>query len=188
VAPDRRTRRAEGPRAWDKPRAEGSGAWQEPRAEGPRPSHEPRAEGSGAWRQRLAARLGVWRSLLIYRAIPWRGAQLRRFYRRFVPPGGLAFDIGAHVGNRVDAFRALGARVVALEPQPAFTRLLQRRFGADPRVTLCDEAAGRAPGKRRCWPARARRRCRRCRPTSCAAPAPRLRSEAFAGPRARAWR
>lgn len=102
---------------------------------------------SSAWRDRLAERLGVWRSLLIYRAIPWRGAQLRRFYRRFVPPGALAFDIGAHAGNRVQAFRALGARVVALEPQPAFARLLRRRFGTDPGVTLCEQAAGRAPGE-----------------------------------------
>jgi FkbM family methyltransferase len=92
-------------------------------------------------------RLGLLRSLLIYRAIPWRSAQLRRFYRRFVPPGGLAFDIGAHVGNRVSAFRALGARVVAVEPQPDFVRLLQRRFGGDPNVTVLAHALGRAEGK-----------------------------------------
>jgi FkbM family methyltransferase len=92
-------------------------------------------------------RLGVLRSLLIYGAIPWRGAQLRRFYRRFVPPGGLAFDIGAHVGNRVAAFRALGARVVAVEPQPDFVRLLQRRFGDGPPVTILDCALGREQGE-----------------------------------------
>jgi hypothetical protein len=73
-------------------------------------------------------RLGFIRSLLVYHGIPWRGWQLRRFYRRFVPAGGLAFDIGAHTGNRVDAFRSHSARVVALEPQPDFVRWLQRRF------------------------------------------------------------
>jgi FkbM family methyltransferase len=99
------------------------------------------------WRDRLERRVGLLRSLLIYRAIPWRGAQLRRFYRRFVPPGGLAFDVGAHVGNRVDCFRRLGARVVALEPQPDFVRLLQRRFGRDAGVTLLPLALGRAPGQ-----------------------------------------
>ena len=93
--------------------------------------------------------LGLLRSLLIYRGVPWRGAQLRRFYRRFVPAGGLAFDVGAHAGNRVAAFRQLGARVVALEPQAQFLRLLQRRFGADPLVTLLPQALGHAPGQAR---------------------------------------
>ncbi len=93
--------------------------------------------------------LGLLRSLLVYRGIPWRGAQLRRFYRRFVPAGGLAFDVGAHAGNRVAAFRQLGARVVALEPQADFLRLLQRRFGADAQVTLLPQALGRAPGQAR---------------------------------------
>jgi len=96
-----------------------------------------------------ARALGLLRSLLIYRAIPWRGAQLRRFYRRFLPVDGLAFDVGAHAGNRVAAFRQLGARVVALEPQPDFVRLLRRRFGHDARVTLLPLALGRALGEAR---------------------------------------
>lgn len=98
---------------------------------------------------RLDRQLGLLRSLLVYRGIPWRGAQLRRFYRRFVPADGLAFDVGAHAGNRVAAFRQLGARVVALEPQADFLRLLERRFGADPQVTLLPQALGRAPGQAR---------------------------------------
>ena len=40
-------------------------------------------------------------------------------YRRFLRPGDLAFDVGAHVGDRVASFRRLGARVVAVEPQLA---------------------------------------------------------------------
>lgn len=99
--------------------------------------------------QQFDRQLGLLRSLLVYRAIPWRGAQLRRFYRRFVPAGGLAFDVGAHAGNRVAAFRQLGARVVALEPQADFLHLLQRRFGADAQVTLLPQALGRAPGQAR---------------------------------------
>lgn len=98
------------------------------------------------WRARLDARRGLWRSLLIYHGVPWRAAQLRRFYRRFVPAGGLAFDIGAHTGNRVQAFRALGARVVAVEPQPALAARLQRRHGHDPRVVLVAGALGAQPG------------------------------------------
>ncbi len=100
-------------------------------------------------RHRIDRQLGLLRSLWVYRAIPWRGAQLRRFYRRFVPAGGLAFDVGAHVGNRVTAFRQLGARVVALEPQPDFVRLLQRRFDRDAQVTLLAQALGSAAGQAR---------------------------------------
>ena len=99
--------------------------------------------------EQLDRQLGLLRSLLVYRAIPWRGMQLRRFYRRFLPPQGLAFDVGAHAGNRVAAFRQLGARVVALEPQADFLHLLQRRFGADPQVSLLPQALGRAPGQAR---------------------------------------
>lgn len=102
-----------------------------------------------SWRDRLDERLGLWRSLLIYHGIPWRASQLRRFYRRFVPAGGLAFDIGAHTGNRLAAFLALGARVVAVEPQPVLAARLVRRFGADARVTLVAGALGDAPGTAR---------------------------------------
>ena len=99
--------------------------------------------------EQLDRQLGLLRSMLVYRAIPWRGMQLRRFYRRFLPPQGLAFDVGAHAGNRVAALRQLGARVVALEPQADFLHLLQRRFGADSQVTLLPQALGRAPGQAR---------------------------------------
>lgn len=100
-------------------------------------------------REHLNRQIGLLRSLLVYRGIPWRGAQLRRFYSRFVPNGGLAFDLGAHAGNRVAAFRQLGARVVALEPQVDFLRLLERRFATDPLVTLLPQAVARAPGQAR---------------------------------------
>lgn len=99
--------------------------------------------------KRFDRQLGLLRSLLIYRGVPWRGGQLRRFYQRFVPAGGLAFDVGAHAGNRVTAFRRLGARVVALEPQTDFLHVLQQRFGSDPQVTLLPQAVGRAPGQAR---------------------------------------
>lgn len=88
---------------------------------------------------------GFARSLLIYRARPWRTARLARFYRGLLHPGDLAFDIGAHVGNRTLAMRAAGARVVALEPQRRFHAFLRRDLPAD--VTLLPLAAGPAPGR-----------------------------------------
>jgi FkbM family methyltransferase len=105
------------------------------------------ASASTGWRERLEARLGLWRSLLVYHGIPWRRGQLRRFYRRFVPVGGLAFDVGAHTGNRLRAFLDLGARVVAVEPQPELAARLAFRYGGDARVHVVEGALGRAPGR-----------------------------------------
>lgn len=89
---------------------------------------------------------GVARSLAMYYGIPFRAGRLRRFYSQFVTPGALAFDIGAHAGNRVRCWRRLGARVVAIEPQPDFVRLLEWLYGRDPGVTLVPYAVGRHAG------------------------------------------
>lgn len=96
---------------------------------------------------RLRSLAGVTRSLLIYRARPWRAASLVRFYREMIGPGDLAFDIGAHAGNRARAMRRAGARVVALEPQAAFHAFLARDLPDG--VTLVRAAAGAAPGTAR---------------------------------------
>jgi FkbM family methyltransferase len=63
-----------------------------------------------------------------------------------VPPGGLVFDVGAHVGDRTASFRRLGARVVALEPQPGAARALRLIHGRDPGVTLVEAAVADAEG------------------------------------------
>jgi FkbM family methyltransferase len=73
-------------------------------------------------------------------------SRLLDLYRRFVEPGDLCFDVGANMGNRTELFLALGARVVAVEPQPSCFRALQSRYGSDARVTLVGEALGREPG------------------------------------------
>lgn len=97
-----------------------------------------------------AARLaGLARSLAIYRARPWRTRALARLYAPFLGQGALAFDIGAHAGDRVRAFRRLGARVVAVEPQPDFVRVLDASFRRDPEVAVVAAAVGRAPGRAR---------------------------------------
>ena len=41
-----------------------------------------------------------------------------KFYSQFIKKGDLVFDVGANLGNRTKIFLKLGARVVAIEPQP----------------------------------------------------------------------
>lgn len=91
--------------------------------------------------------VGLARSLAIYHAIPFRQRRLRRLYGRFVKPGDLAFDVGAHAGNRTRALRSLGARVVAVEPQPDFQQLLRWLFGRDAGVALEPCAIGAQAGR-----------------------------------------
>jgi FkbM family methyltransferase len=97
-------------------------------------------------RQGLSTLYGVGRSLLLYYGRPGQALRLASFYLRFVGPGDLAFDIGAHVGNRIRAWRRLGARVVAVEPQPALARVLRGLYGRDPGVSLVEAAVARTAG------------------------------------------
>ena len=91
-------------------------------------------------------RIGLLRSLLIYYGNPVRRRQLHTFYAGFIRPGDLCFDLGAHVGNRTGLWAALGARVVALEPQPYLMAYLQRKYGNSPSIILLQEAVGDASG------------------------------------------
>lgn len=95
---------------------------------------------------RAARAYGIARSLVTYHGQPWRNARRRRFYGQFVKRGGLAFDIGAHVGDRIRTFRDLGARVVAIEPQPDLVRVLRFLFGGSSDVTILACGVGRESG------------------------------------------
>jgi len=89
---------------------------------------------------------GIVRSLRIYYGNRRRRTAMDRFYRPFVKPGDLVFDVGAHVGDRVAAFRRLGARVIAVEPQPALVRTLRLLYGRDRGVAIEPVAVGRNVG------------------------------------------
>ena len=95
----------------------------------------------------LARAWGIARSLAIYHGIPGRHRRMVRLYREFLAPGELGFDVGAHVGSRVRAWRALGARVIAIEPQPDCLRVLRLLFGRDAGVTIVPQAVGARPGR-----------------------------------------
>ena len=90
--------------------------------------------------------VGLLRSLVMYYGRPDRTRRMTQFYRQFMAPGDLCFDIGAHVGSRVRLWIGLGARVVAVEPQPHLMQLLRRWYGASPQVALVEEALGAKPG------------------------------------------
>jgi FkbM family methyltransferase len=89
---------------------------------------------------------GILRSLRIYYGHRAQSAAMDRLYRRFVQRGDLVFDIGAHVGDRIASFRRLGARIVAVEPQPALAKVLRLIYGHASNVTIELSAVGRRSG------------------------------------------
>ena len=92
---------------------------------------------------------GVMRSLGIYYGWRQRGrpVAMDALYARFVKPGDLVFDVGSHVGDRVAAFRRLGARVVAVEPQRALNFVIGMMYGRDDQVVIERVAIGRTAGE-----------------------------------------
>ena len=91
---------------------------------------------------------GIARSLVVYYGQPWKARRRREFYREFIAPGELCFDIGAHVGNRIASWLGIGARVLAIEPQPDLMRVLQLLYAKQPRVILRQCAVAEASGRR----------------------------------------
>ena len=68
------------------------------------------------------------------------------FYRELVGPGDLVVDVGANLGNRSEVFLALGARVVAVEPQAPLAAHLRATLGTDERLTLLECGLGSQEG------------------------------------------
>ncbi len=85
---------------------------------------------------------GFLKSWLIYYGKPFGAFRLKKFYRAFIKPGMLCFDIGPHLGNRTSVWLQLGARVVAAEPQPVCIQYLQKKFGKNnnvfPQALICN--------------------------------------------------
>jgi FkbM family methyltransferase len=74
--------------------------------------------------------------------------RMLKFYSQFIGPNDLAFDVGAHLGSRVEIFLELGATVVAVEPQDVCRQRLHRHFGANSRVTIIPRALAAEAGTR----------------------------------------
>ena len=89
---------------------------------------------------------GILRSLRIYYGNRTHAPAMDRLYRQFIKDSDLVFDVGSHVGDRVASFSRLGARVVAVEPQPAMVAVLKLLHGRNPAVTIEAVAVGREAG------------------------------------------
>lgn len=100
---------------------------------------------------RLERFIGIARSLVVYHAIPGRQRRLRRLYASFVRPGDVAFDIGAHVGNRARALDSLGCRVIAVEPQPDLARIVRAVTKRSGRVVVLEQLLSSAAGTQTLW-------------------------------------
>jgi FkbM family methyltransferase len=72
-------------------------------------------------------------------------AKMTDFYRAIVQPGTLVFDIGANVGVLSAVFASVGARVVAVEPNPDCVRHIQLSYPDDP-IEVLQAAVGAKNG------------------------------------------
>jgi FkbM family methyltransferase len=52
-----------------------------------------------------------------------------KLYAMFCKSGDTVIDVGANIGNRVEAFLALKTKVIAVEPQQFCRKVLRARFG-----------------------------------------------------------
>jgi FkbM family methyltransferase len=94
----------------------------------------------------LRTACAILRSLRTYYGHRARAAAMDRLYSRYVQRGDLVFDVGAHVCDRIASFRRLGARVVAVEPQPALVKVLKLLYGWSSDVAIEAAAVSRAAG------------------------------------------
>jgi FkbM family methyltransferase len=70
---------------------------------------------------------------------------LGAFYSQFIKPNDLVFDIGANIGVYAEVFQSIGARVVAVEPDPACSKEIAWTTSRD-RVTIVQAAVGDQEG------------------------------------------
>ncbi len=98
-------------------------------------------------RERITEWLALLRSVRIYHGSKKHRQAMDAMYSKFLKPGDLAFDIGAHVGDRIGSFRRCGARVVALEPQPGPAKVARWFHRRDPEVKIFEMAAADQKGE-----------------------------------------
>lgn len=90
---------------------------------------------------------GWLKSKFIYEWNPLKKKRKLNFYGNLIKKDDLCFDVGTHMGDRVETWIALGARVVGLEPQPNFSEYLQKKFTRNKNYIHEPVAVGATPGK-----------------------------------------
>jgi len=70
----------------------------------------------------------------------------KEFYSPFIKPGDLCFDVGANIGDKTEVFLALGASVVAIEPQPYCVEILKSRFSDNEKFQCIPKGVGDKTG------------------------------------------
>lgn len=66
----------------------------------------------------------------------------RRFFQELVQTGDLCLDIGANVGQTIEALLESGATVIAVEPNPHCIPILQWQFRGAKTLTILNKAIG----------------------------------------------
>jgi FkbM family methyltransferase len=69
------------------------------------------------------------------------------FLKTIINPGDLVFDIGANIGQKLDIYLSLNARVVAVEPQSNCFTILKSKYQGCSNVVLVKKAVGDKTGK-----------------------------------------
>ncbi len=86
----------------------------------------------------------LWQTLRDWRYLRHQRSR-RDFYRQFIAPGALVFDIGANVGHYALIFQSLRASIVAIEPQAELASGLRRRFAGRKDIIVVQTALGATP-------------------------------------------
>lgn len=84
---------------------------------------------------------------VIDRARLKESSQRRRFYRQLIAPGDLCFDVGSNIGDISSVLLDLGAKVVAVDPQPAAMRELKARLAGNGNLTCVEAGVADKPGE-----------------------------------------
>lgn len=102
--------------------------------------------------KRLARKLGVFTvARSVYRAVDPRIRAERQndiaLFSGIVNKGDLVFDIGANMGEKTSVFLNLGARVVAVEPNPNCVAHLKKHVAKQGDLTVVEAGCGSAVGR-----------------------------------------
>ena len=77
-------------------------------------------------------------------ANPFGRRQLKKFYTELVSAGDVCYDLGGGMGQRTEAWLALGAQVVCIEPQSDRMARIEKRFVGNNNLRTIRKAIGNA--------------------------------------------